>query len=212
MNLKETAINDAKNLFESGNSNIYPLKFLLWLKHCEENLMKLSQSNYENFKETIPLIIEIIISDFKKHYGLIPKESEEFKSFVRTSYEWFDSNKRMNVFLTIPDYDLIMTSLKKEYEKFFSYDKELLNFSSQKASKKEGCYIATMTYGDYNHPNVIIFRNFRDLKLRKNKIGVFFIKQYYNYSPKLVKILQNKKLINKFIKKNLDILALILKK
>jgi hypothetical protein len=29
------------------------------------------------------------------------------------------------------------------------------------------CYVATMVYGDYNHPSVIHLRKFRDNKLNK---------------------------------------------
>jgi hypothetical protein len=34
--------------------------------------------------------------------------------------------------------------------------------SSQSSSNSGGCYIATMVYGDYNHPQVMVLRDFRD--------------------------------------------------
>jgi hypothetical protein len=67
-----------------------------------------------------------------------------------------------------------------------------------------GCYIATMAYGDYDHPQVIILRQFRDEVLVKTTFGQWFIKTYYYYSPKLVEKLKNKNFINRIIRKLLN--------
>ena len=76
------------------------------------------------------------------------------------------------------------------------------NSSTQKRS--EGCYIATMAYGDYNHPKVMVLRRYRDNILAKSTYGRAFIKTYYWLSPKLVKILSNNKRINSIIRCLLD--------
>lgn len=68
----------------------------------------------------------------------------------------------------------------------------------------DGCYIATMAYGTYEHPQVLELRKFRDEILRKTIAGRFFIKTYYFISPKLVEILKNKKNINNLIRKGLN--------
>lgn len=68
----------------------------------------------------------------------------------------------------------------------------------------EGCYIATMTYGDYNHPQVLELRKFRDDVLRRSITGRAFIKCYYNISPYLVEILKDYKRVNKVIRQVLD--------
>ena len=74
-----------------------------------------------------------------------------------------------------------------------------------KPSKKDkGCYIATMAYGDYEHPQVIILREFRDNILDKYLFGKWFIKTYYKYSPKLVEKLKNKNFSNYIIRKILN--------
>ena len=49
-----------------------------------------------------------------------------------------------------------------------------------------GCYIATMAYGDYDHPSVMELRGFRDTYLKKSSLGRSFIEIYYKYSPKAV--------------------------
>jgi hypothetical protein len=77
--------------------------------------------------------------------------------------------------------------------------------SSSSNNSSEGCYIATMVYEDYDHPQVIKLRIFRDNVLSKNIFGRSFIKFYYTYSPKLVQKLKSKKVINALIKKSLDL-------
>ncbi|WP_162628119.1 CFI-box-CTERM domain-containing protein [Arcticibacterium luteifluviistationis] len=67
-----------------------------------------------------------------------------------------------------------------------------------------GCYIATMAYGDYDHPQVIELRKFRDIFLSKTVVGRAFIKFYYRYSPTLVTKLKNKQNINLIIRKGLN--------
>ena len=67
------------------------------------------------------------------------------------------------------------------------------------SSKKEGCYIATMIYGDYNNPNVLVLRKFRDEHLLTSVMGTLFVRLYYWISPKLVKKWHNKKRINAII-------------
>lgn len=70
--------------------------------------------------------------------------------------------------------------------------------------KVSPCYIATMVYGDYNHPQVIKLRRIRDYKLQKTTSGRLFIQMYYKFSPTIVNRLKNKKIINKIIKRILD--------
>ncbi len=72
------------------------------------------------------------------------------------------------------------------------------------SSSNSGCYIATMAYGDYDHPQVIILRQFRDEVLDQSPAGKWFIRTYYRLSPKLVARLKNKKSINIIIRKTLN--------
>lgn len=72
------------------------------------------------------------------------------------------------------------------------------------SSSSSGCYIATMAYGDYDHPQVMILRTFRDETLSNTLLGRSFIKFYYATSPHLVKLLKNQKYINKIIRNLLD--------
>lgn len=206
MEYKEKAIKDVNDVINGGDPKIHLMKFIMYFKHCEENLMKLSHYNHNEFKSVIPIITDVIISDYKKHYNLIPKSSDEYKRFLFNRQEMFDKEKRFNVFLTETDFDLIMDSLDLEYKKYIGnqkVEKPSISLNNQ-PQKKEGCYIATMVYGDYNHPNVIELRNYRDNNLKKSILGNEFIKFYYRFSPILVQKIKNYKRPNKIIKLILD--------
>ncbi len=71
----------------------------------------------------------------------------------------------------------------------------------------QGCFIATATYGDYNHPKVIGFRNFRDNKMNKSSIGRLFINLYYCISPSLSKIVEKSTTLKKTSRFILDKLS-----
>lgn len=85
-----------------------------------------------------------------------------------------------------------------------SYSSEWVGNPSFGDTKKSGCYIATMAYGNYEHPQVIVLRKFRDDVLQKYLIGRIFVKIYYFISPKIVLILKENHTINRIIRKMLD--------
>lgn len=76
--------------------------------------------------------------------------------------------------------------------------------SSSSKKSSEGCYIATMVYGDYDHPKVMILRQYRDEYLLKSFWGRCFVRVYYFLSPKAVEILHDKKNVNNMIRRWLD--------
>ena len=51
------------------------------------------------------------------------------------------------------------------------------------------CFVATATYGDYDHPHVVVLRNFRDEVLATNAAGRWLIATYYRYSPPLAALI-----------------------
>lgn len=79
-----------------------------------------------------------------------------------------------------------------------NFDKELTETAK---SQKEGCFIATACYGNYNSPEVLEFRKFRDNILIKSLVGKYFIKVYYRISPKLVKLIGTENDLTENIKK-----------
>ena len=68
-----------------------------------------------------------------------------------------------------------------------------------------------MVYEDYNHPQVIKLRRFRDDFLLKNLIGVLFVNLYYKYSPSFVKRMKGHHSINIVFKKILDTIIYFIK-
>jgi serine/threonine protein kinase len=79
-------------------------------------------------------------------------------------------------------------------------------------SNNGACYIATMAYGDYEHPQVLELRRFRDEQLMTTFLGRQFVRFYYSTSPVLVKMLKNRIGINHSIKLLLDLFVAKLKK
>lgn len=71
------------------------------------------------------------------------------------------------------------------------------------------CFIATSVYGDYNHPQVIKLRDFRDNKLSLSRGGRLFLKYYYYFSPSLVKKIKQKQKISNIIKTLLNLFIYI---
>ena len=67
-----------------------------------------------------------------------------------------------------------------------------------------GCYIATMAYGSYDAPEVMVLRRFRDERLKKTFFGRVFIVNYYTFSPLLVKFVRKTGFADRFIRRKLD--------
>lgn len=107
----------------------------------------------------------------------------------------------------------LIGTLDMHQEQINSYNKnrETLKSIAKQLNMSFGCYIATMAYGSYEHPQVLILRNFRDNTLSKSSFGRGFIRIYYTYSPKLVEHLKDKPIINKTIKSILNTIIRIIK-
>jgi hypothetical protein len=58
------------------------------------------------------------------------------------------------------------------------------------------CFIATAVYEDYNHPQVMVLREFRDKYLLTNKLGTKFVNVYYKYSPVFADYVKGKKYLH----------------
>ncbi len=79
------------------------------------------------------------------------------------------------------------------------------------SGNRGNCYIATMAYGSYDHPQVIKLRHFRDNTLSKFIVGRTFIKMYYYISPEMVKYLKGFKPIHLLIRKMLNQIIKLIK-
>lgn len=73
------------------------------------------------------------------------------------------------------------------------------------------CFVATATYRDPFHPDVIFLRWFRDNFLVYFKLGLRFIDWYWIYGPKLARLLENSELLRRFSKFFLNLLVNLLR-
>jgi hypothetical protein len=73
--------------------------------------------------------------------------------------------------------------------------------------KKEGCFIATVVYGSYEAPEVLILRHFRDQRLGSNVVGRLIIDIYYWLSPPAAKFLSHSPKIALAVKQLTDFIV-----
>ena len=66
------------------------------------------------------------------------------------------------------------------------------------------CYIATMVYGSYDAPQVLVLRRYRDEVLLKHIWGKLFVKNYYTFSPLFVRVFKHVKPVHQVCKYFLD--------
>ena len=72
------------------------------------------------------------------------------------------------------------------------------------------CFVATATYRDSQHPDVIFLRLFRDNFLVNTNLGIKFINWYWIYGPKLASFVENSELLRRFSKVFLTLLVKLL--
>ncbi len=76
---------------------------------------------------------------------------------------------------------------------------------------ESACYVATMSYGSYDHPKVLVLRRFRDRFLAKRKWGRQFIKWYYKHSPGFTKFYSGNKFVHFYLRIYLNLFVLFIK-
>ena len=174
-------INDARDIVVSCKPKLTNIKNKLG--SYDDSYLQISSAVVGN---TLRMIIEAINNDISIELSTIylaAEVIEEMECFDMISEvrSRFDANKR------------IIDNIIREQQEI-----------SRRSSSSRGCYIATMAYGDYDHPQVMILRKFRDETLSNTFFGRSFIKFYYAISPYLVKLLKNKEYLNKKIRNLLD--------
>lgn len=65
---------------------------------------------------------------------------------------------------------------------------------------KEGCFVATACYGDYNSAEVLLLRKYRDDTLAKTVVGRIFIRCYYKVSPPLANLIGRSEYLKRFVR------------
>lgn len=157
---------------------------------------KVSKGSFINY--TSPPKWELVNnykSSLKRAIALINKLSK--LNLNSDSKRYLEKNKKIIIQNEL-DYKNESGFSKEDLEAFQTLSGENINKS------KSSCYIATMAYGDINHPKVETLRRFRDNVLINKRLGILFINYYYKFSPFLVSKLKNYKRINIMIRRILD--------
>ena len=79
-------------------------------------------------------------------------------------------------------------------------DRLALKHGAASTEDKEGCFVATACYGDYNSLEVLLLRNYRDEKLLTTFIGSIFVKLYYTFSPYIAQQLDKSDKLKQFVR------------
>ena len=72
---------------------------------------------------------------------------------------------------------------------------------------KDRCFIATAVYGNYEAPQVLALRKFRDERLLTNALGRAFVSTYYLISPAIARQLRSAPVTSSLVRKVLDALV-----
>jgi hypothetical protein len=65
----------------------------------------------------------------------------------------------------------------------------------QQPQKKSGCFVATAAFGDYDAPEVVFLRTFRDESLSGSALGRSLIQAYGTLSPPLAAVIEKSELL-----------------
>lgn len=111
--------------------------------------------------------------------------------FAKSSLLYSDLLDHKTAILKMIDPIFYVNEIKLREGNLWNYRQEVINlikaqnpeFVINEPASKDGCFIATAVYGNYNAHEVIELRAFRDNFLRRYQIGRKFIKIYYRYSP-----------------------------
>ncbi|MEI6155268.1 MAG: CFI-box-CTERM domain-containing protein, partial [Deltaproteobacteria bacterium] len=85
------------------------------------------------------------------------------------------------------------------------------SYSAEIPSGGGPCFIATATYGSLMAPEVILFRQFRNVYLEPRPFGKVLVKAYYKISPPVARVISRSKILKWIIRQILKPIIIILK-
>jgi DNA polymerase-3 subunit epsilon len=195
--------------YETRNGDVPELIFNL-VNSCNKQLKIMDSElgqEHKLYYDTAQLLVsssEYLLSEWvKTHSNLLSVSAQDMKlgkTFLDVCNTVFEAIDKVEV--------------NANAKNLFNIRKASFDNLKQSLQPKSGCYIATMTYGSYNHPQVILLREFRDQYLQTTSLGRLFIQFYYATSIRLVYFCKDNKLfikmtricldalVNKFLKKD----------
>lgn len=200
LEFEKNSLSDEKNDDFMGQFQIamnVVSSYCFYVKYSVQNIDK-AHINFENVK-----YIHYCIGDFTSKISTL----EEIKMlFVFRPHQSSKIITEALILLSQLPFD--NDESRKQFNKLVSYYKNMPDANNElqevKLENPGSCYIATMAYGDYNHPQVVHLRHYRDSVLLSHVAGKLFVKFYYFTSPYLVRIFKNSTHANRLIRKILD--------
>jgi hypothetical protein len=212
--------NVAKDMVEEALQTLLDLKDQE-IKTAIETMQRIKQS-YEKACENIDAQVALQSEKLSWDQSI---DWDKVRKLKEKSINWKIVNKLLGRILTDSDIERIKecddTNQKQKFVQLAEWIQEnstrkyLINNVLNKYDGREiprgNCFIATMVYGSYEHPQVLVLRQFRDDVLQNSMFGRWFIKTYYHYSPKLVEKIKDKQTINTIIRNLLNQIIKIIK-
>jgi hypothetical protein len=196
-NLEDT-IENAKDLINSCKPRLQNMRAALG--STDEFYLKISSAVVGNAQGMLVTVVNEAQENFKYTHSLLTLSTIVTNAYIATtSMDSMDMHPNLR-----QQYLTNKSTLGNIKNQISAANRTVSSSRSTSSSSSGGCYIATMAYGSYEHPKVMILRNFRDDVLLKNFAGRSFVKMYYKFSPLLVRMLKNNNLINELIRGFLD--------
>ena len=178
--LEAEEINHATNVLRNAKSGMTDIEYSVYMKY----LIEYGQKFLDRYDELINQMTKIpLMSTSELKAAKIP--FNDTKKIIDDTYAECQTNYTANLEKShavifekeIADFREALKSAEEEQNAPTSI------FDSGGSNKEEACFIATAAMGDYDHPDVVQLRLFRDRFLLKRSWGKLFTKFYYRFGP-----------------------------
>jgi len=143
------------------------------------------------------------------HFDLIilacelnPTKENYMSIHKNMNYLFSQSENRRNFFGALNDATELNSRIKQIWDNAEQRIKEIdpnISITNNSPQPSSGCFIATATTGDYNHPTVMQLRLFRDNTLENYNWGRKFIQFYYRNSPPIADYISQKIILKRIL-------------
>jgi len=123
-----------------------------------------------------------------KHFPLFDLMVKAIRKILRNT-NYLDENKKGRKYHA-------NVNIRNQLENYYKFTvRKRQEIDPMYKPPSEWCFIASATYNNLNHPNVVFLRNFRDDCLLTSKLGSFIVKLYYSISPPIANLIENHNLL-----------------
>lgn len=175
---------------KSKSAGAFEKKISIFFKDVLPELESLSWISLDDFGDLTSETIDVIFDNYREELKTVWKNSDLVIEYHETLGDLYIKKYREFEYSNNESMLKLMRYFIKEHDNSFK----------KVSDEKGGCYIATMVYEDYNHPQVLKLRDFRDNVLLKYNWGKMFVDLYYKNSPWFVEKLNGLRAVNWFIR------------